>query len=136
MKLTFTLKKAPDFIFGYLTDMNKFVAIHPVISKIEALGDDRFFVHETLRFGFIPYSFSYPVMITSDREGKTITFKATIQKMTQIEMHFSIREENGHSIVDEEISIRTPLPVKGIIRKVFRDQHAQLFKNLENLDGG
>ena len=66
MELTFTLTKPADFIFDYLTDMDKFASIHPVISKIDRLGDNRYLVHETLKIGFIPYSFTYPVAIESD----------------------------------------------------------------------
>ena len=35
MDLLFKLNKPPDLIFDYLTDMQKFVSVHPVISKID-----------------------------------------------------------------------------------------------------
>ena len=34
MKLTFKSEKSVEKIFEYLTDMQKFAAVHPVISKM------------------------------------------------------------------------------------------------------
>jgi len=133
MQLTFAVNKSPDFIFNYLTDMDKFASIHPVINKIDPLGNNNFLVHETLKLGFIPYSFTYPVTIESDEIEKKVVFKAIVQKLTHIEMHFTIRDSGHSSMVEEVISIRTFLPLKGFIRKVFKEQHEQLFRNIERL---
>jgi carbon monoxide dehydrogenase subunit G len=133
MKLSFTLTKSPDFIFAYLTDMDKFAKAHPVISKIDHLGDNHFLVHETLKLGFIPYSFTYPVSVESDATQKTVVIKATVMKMTRIDMNFSIRVEGDTSIVEETIFINSILPIKGLMQKIFREQHEQLFKNIDAL---
>lgn len=63
MELTFKLTKKPKFILGYLTDMQKFTSVHPVISKVERTGNNGYLVHETLKLGFIPYSFTYAITI-------------------------------------------------------------------------
>jgi len=133
MKLTFAVNKSPEFIFDYLTDMDKFVSIHPLISKIENLGNNHYLAHETLKFGFIPYSFTYPVTIEKDEAEKKIVMKAVVQKMTHIEMHFTIRDSGHSSTVEEEISIKSFLPVKGLIQKIFKKQHEQLFYNIDML---
>jgi carbon monoxide dehydrogenase subunit G len=133
MNLSFTLHKSPDFIFDYLTDMDKFASIHPVITKIERTGEHKFLVHETLKLGFIPYSFTYPVTIESNVANKTVTIKATVMKMTHIEMHFSIRREGEHSVVDESITFRSVLPIKAVMEKIFREQHALLFQNMDQV---
>ena len=133
MNLSFTLHKSPDFIFDYLTDMDKFAKVHPVITKIDRLGDNRYLVHETLRLGFIPYSFTYPVTIENNVANKTVTIKATVMKMTHIEMHFSIRREGEHSVVDESITFRSVLPIKAVMEKIFREQHTLLFQNMDRV---
>jgi carbon monoxide dehydrogenase subunit G len=133
MKLTFAVNKSPEFIFDYLTDMDKFVSVHPLISRIENLGDNHFRVHETLKFWFIPYSFTYPVTIQKNVEEKKIVMKAVIQKMTHIEMHFTIRDSGHSSSVEEDISIKTFLPVKGFIWKIFKKQHELMFRNIDKL---
>ena len=131
MILSFTLHKSADFIFDYLTDMDKFASIHPVITKIEKTGENKFLVHETLKLGFIPFSFTYPVTIESDVANKTVSIKATVMKMTHIEMNFSIRQEGGVSIVEEIITFKSILPVKTFMEKIFREQHTLLFQNMD-----
>lgn len=133
MNLSFTLFKSPDFIFEYLTDMDKFASIHPVITKIDRTGVNKFLVHETLKLGFIPYSFTYPVTIESSAANKTVTIKATVMNMTHIEMHFSIRREGEHSVVDESITFKSVLPIKAVMEKIFREQHTLLFQNMGQL---
>jgi carbon monoxide dehydrogenase subunit G len=61
MKLSFKIHNNIDLIFGYLTNMQKFVSVHPVISKIDNTSNKNYLVDETLKFGFIPFSFTYPV---------------------------------------------------------------------------
>lgn len=131
MKLTFTLNKPADFIFDYLTDMDKFASIHPVISKIDRLGDNRYLVHETLKMGFIPYSFTYPVAIESDAANQKVIIRATVMKVTHVIMDYTIREEGEKSIVEENISIKSVLPLKKAMEKIFREQHGMLFRNME-----
>ncbi len=133
MNLSFTSHKSTDFIFDYLTDMDKFASIHPVITKIDRVGDNRYLVHETLKVGFIPFSFSYPVTIESDRTRIAVTIKATVMKLTHIEMNFTIRGEGEHSVVDESISFKSVLPIRGLMEKIFREQHTLLFANMEQL---
>ena len=131
MKLTFKINKNIDLVFEYLTDIQKFVSVHPVISKIENTSDKSYLVHETLKFGFIPFSFTYPVTIENSISDKIVVIRATVFKLTKIEMKFVLKVDNGHTIIDEEIQFKSPLPVKFIMESIFRKQHDQLFKNIE-----
>ena len=131
MKLSFKIHKNIGLVFDYLTDMQKFVSVHPVISKIENTSDKSYLVHETLKFGFIPFSFTYPVTIENSISDKTVVIRATVFKLTKIEMKFVLKADNGHTIIDEEIQFKSPLPVKFIMESIFRKQHDQLFKNIE-----
>jgi len=133
MNLTYTLRKSPDFVFDYLTDMDKFMFIHPLINKIDHLGNGRYLVHETMQMGFIPYSFTYPVTIESDAKEHHVVMKATVMKMTHIEMDYVIRAQGEGSIVEETITFRSILPIKGMMEKLFREQHALLFRNMNNV---
>lgn len=135
MRLSHKINKSPEFIFDYLIDMNKFASIHPVISKIESKGGNQFLVFETLKFGFIPYSFTYPVTIESNKEKNEVQMKAIVMKMHKVGMTFNIRQENNHSIVEEEISFRSPLPIKSMMSRIFKKQHEQFFKNMNELKG-
>jgi carbon monoxide dehydrogenase subunit G len=131
MKLSFKIHKNIDLVFDYLTDMQKFVSVHPVISKIENTSDKSYLVHETLKIGFIPFSFTYPVTIENSISDKIVVIRATVFKLTKIEMKFVLKADNDHTFIDEEIKFKSPLPVKFIMASVFRKQHDQLFKNIE-----
>ena len=125
------MHKDPDIVFDFLTDMQKFVSVHPVISQIDHIGNESYLVHETLKFGVIPFSFTYPVTIEKCALNKTVTIRANVFKLTKIEMKFVLKADNGYTIIDEEILFKSPLPIKFIMEGIFKKQHDQLFKNIE-----
>jgi carbon monoxide dehydrogenase subunit G len=131
MKLKFRLKKTPDFIFDYLTDMQKFVSVHPVIFQIDNTGNESYLVHETLKMGFIPFSFTYPVTIEKNNIEKIVIIRATVMKLTKIEMKFVLKTDNDYTIIEEVINFKSPLPLKFIMQRIFKKHHSQLFKNIE-----
>jgi carbon monoxide dehydrogenase subunit G len=131
MKLSFRINKNIDIVFDYLTDMRKFVSVHPVIFQIDNTGNENYVVHETLKLGFIPFSFSYPVTIEKNVVDKKVTIRATVFKITKIEMKFNLMAEKGFTIIDEEINFKSSLPIKFIMEAIFKTQHNQLFKNIE-----
>jgi hypothetical protein len=111
--------------------MQKYVSVHPVIYKIDNLGNDNYLVHETLKLLFIPISFKYPVTIEKNLAGKSVRMKATVFKWTKIEINFAVKTEGTDTIVDENVKFKSKLPVKFILKRIFRKQHNQLFKNIE-----
>jgi carbon monoxide dehydrogenase subunit G len=131
MKLSFRLKQPIDTVFAHLTDMQQFVLVHPVIYQIDELGENSYLVHERLKLGFIPFSFTYPVTIEKNFLAKKIMMRARVFKLTSIEMKFSLTIEEGFTIVAEEIQFESPFPVKLMMEKIFKTQHEKLFKNLE-----
>ena len=131
MKLSLRIHKNLDFVFDYLTDTQKFVSVHPVISQIDNIGNESYLVHETLKFGFIPFSFTYPVTIRKSTLDKTVTIRATVFKLTKIEMKFILKADNDYTIIDEEILFKSPLPIKFTMEGIFKKEHSQLFKNIE-----
>jgi carbon monoxide dehydrogenase subunit G len=131
MEISFRLKKTTDFIFDYLTDMQKYVSVHPVISQIDNLGNESYLVHETLKLGIIPFSFTYPVTIQKNHITKRIIIRATVMKLTKIEMTFVLKSEKDYTLVEESIIFKSSLPIKSLMQNIFRKQHTQLFKNIE-----
>ncbi len=131
MKLSFRIRRDIDHIFDYLTDMQKFASAHPVITRIAKTADGNYLVHETIKLGFVPFSFTYPVVVKKNATDKTVNFKATVFKFTKIEMKFSLRSGNEDTMIDEEIDFQSPLPVVFILERIFKKQHHQLFKNIE-----
>ncbi len=131
MQLSFRLKKKPEFIFDYLTDMQKFVSIHPVIFQIDKISENNYLVHETLKFMFIPFSFTYPIIIEKNIIDKVIIMHATVFKLTKIEIKFSLKQDNDYTIVGENIQFKSFLPILFMLKSIFKKHHNQLFKNLE-----
>ena len=130
MILEHKIKKPADFVFDYLTDMKKFVLVHPIIYKMEDLGNDNYKVYEKL--GLI--SFTYSATVKGDKANNTVNIKAVVMKMTHIEMNFTIKDENGDSVIHETVSFKSFLPVKGILAAIFKKQHKQLFSNIEKAE--
>ena len=131
MNLHFKIKKTADFIFDYLTDMQKFASVHPVIFQIDKTDNDSYLVYEKLNFCFIPFSFTYPVIIEKNDIDKVVIIYATVMKWTKIVMKFVLITENDKTIIEENIKFKSPLPVKFIMQSIFRKQHGLLFKNIE-----
>jgi carbon monoxide dehydrogenase subunit G len=131
MILNFKVYKPINVIFSYLTDMQKFVSVHPIITKMDDLGNNHYRVYETLKIGFIPISFTYSAKIDSNFEDKTVIIQATVMKFTKINMTFSLKTKAGFSEIEEIIQFTSPFPIKNIMQNIFRKQHTQLFKNIE-----
>jgi carbon monoxide dehydrogenase subunit G len=131
MELTFRVKKTVEYVFDHLTDMQKFVSVHPVITKIEKIGNDSYLVYEMLKIGLIPFAFTYPATIEKNGADKVVIIRATVFKLTKIEMTFILKADNDYTVIEEHIQFKSPLPLKLIMQSVFRKQHHQLFKNIE-----
>lgn len=134
IQLRFSCNKAQKIILAVLSDMQRFAAVHPIIQRIDALGGDQFRVHETVRFGLIPYSFTYRVERTMDPALPSVRMRATIQGMTTLDMEFMVVPNGSGSLITETVEIRSALPIKGYLRRLLREQHTQLFRNIDALD--
>jgi carbon monoxide dehydrogenase subunit G len=133
MNLKFIVNKPISDVITYLTDTNKFVSVHPVITKLEPKGGDDYLVYETLKMGFIPFSFTYPVVIKSDTQKAVVTYSAVVKKTVRIEMHFQLSMSGNQTIIEETTAFKSFLPVKFIMSKIFKKQHSLLFKNIEKM---
>ncbi len=133
MNLKFIVNKPISDVITYLTDTNKFVSVHPVITKLDPKGDDNYLVYETLKMGFIPFSFTYPVVIKSDTQKAVVTYSAVVKKTVRIVMHFQLSMSGNQTIIEEKTTFKSILPVKFIMSKIFKKQHSLLFKNIEKM---
>jgi carbon monoxide dehydrogenase subunit G len=131
LKLSFRVNQSPAFVFEHLSDMQKFVSVHPVITRMDSKGNGHYLVHETLRFLGIPFSFTYPVSIKINNQELLVIMQASVMKLVKIEMRFVVSEDNAFTRVEETIHFNSALPVKLILQGIFKKQHSELFKNLE-----
>lgn len=130
MTLEFNVNKSTGDVFEYLSDMQKFVSVHPIIYKIDQLSPDNYLVSEKLKFLFIPWNFTYIIKLNTNKENKEVIITTTVKKMVDIKMHFVLEEVSGNSFVKETVTFKSFLPVKTIMSKIFSEQHTQLFLNI------
>lgn len=130
LNLSFKVEKPIETVFENLTDMQKFVSFHPVITKIEAISNNNYRVHETLRFGIIPVTFQYLVVINSNLAEKKVKMVATVLKFTKIEINFVLKTVENFTIITESIYFKSPFAVKAIMSQIFKKQHSILFENM------
>lgn len=133
LKLHYSIRKPIDVVFHCLTDMNKFVTVHPVITKVDWVEGNNYLVAESLKIGLIPFSFTYPVTIKIYPDKKLVVMEAFVKGMIKIEMNLLLKKLNGITLVEEKIYFNSRLPVKWILKTIFKKQHARLFKNIEQL---
>ncbi len=131
MILEHKIKQPSPIVFDHLSDMKKFVGVHPIIFKMDHLGGGNYKVYETLKLLGIPCTFTYKATVVGDPQAKTVNIKAVVMKLTHIEMSFVIKTEGEHSHIIETVTFRSPLPIKGILQNIFKTQHKQLFLNIE-----
>jgi carbon monoxide dehydrogenase subunit G len=131
MHLSFRIKKSKDEVFNFLTDMQKFVTVHPVITQIDKIDQGKYLMHETLKIGFIPYSFTYPATIVKDSQQNLVKMTAVVMKLAKIEMQFDLKADGEYTMIEENIHFESFLPIQFIMKSVFKQQHPILFKNIE-----
>jgi carbon monoxide dehydrogenase subunit G len=129
--LTYRIKKPLAHVYKYLSDMEAFVSVHPVISKMEEIKKGHFTVSETLKLGLFPVSFRYRAQVKADFPLRRISFEATVMKFTRISMTFDLSEEKEYCHITENITFKSPLPVKFMMERIFKKQHALLFQGIE-----
>ena len=115
MTLHHKISQPLNLVFDHLTQIDKFVAVHPVISKAETTGVGTYKMFEKLTFGFIPVTFVYLACIDFDKQLNSVTMKAVVMKMVYVEIHFKLTEQGGQTEILEDIQFRTFLPIKFIL---------------------
>ena len=134
IQLQHPVKKPIAVVFQFLTDVQQFVSVHPVIYRMEKTGENQYKVFERLTLGFIPYNFTYTATIENDSTQKTVSMKASVMKVIDIEMRFELSEEKEGTTVNETIHFASFLPIKSLMAKIFSTQHKALFANIEKTE--
>jgi carbon monoxide dehydrogenase subunit G len=124
-------KRDPEHLYACLSDMEKFVAVHPVIRKIENLHPSGFRFYETLRFFYIPFSFQYKVEVLANDKDKSVQMVSNIFGLVDLRLDFIIVPTAEGNHLEEKVYFKAKVPVLGLMKLVFRKQHKKLFQNME-----
>lgn len=132
MHLQFKLNKPIQEVFNCLSTADSFVKVHPLIFDMKPLPNGGYLVHEKLKIGFIKLNFTYPCTIESNPLSNTIKMKAVVKKIVHIQIVFKLSTQNGITVIDENTTFNSMLPVAPIMKSIFKKQHQLLFINIEN----
>jgi carbon monoxide dehydrogenase subunit G len=133
MTILHRVSKSPRLVMDHLSDPQKFITVHPVITRMDLRPDGSYLVYETLKVGFIPVSFTYLATIESNDAIHRVTMRARVMKVTTITMTFDCAAGDESTTVTETVSISSILPVKAIINRIFKSQHIALFENIDKV---
>ncbi len=127
--LRFTSSKSIDEVKAHLLDAAKFVAVHPLIYRMDAIGNQTFRVYEQVKFGFVPYRFTYTAVIK--HEADAVIIEATISRFTKLAMHFTFSSENHRTVINEQLQIESPLPIHRFMQRLILKQHQHMFDTID-----
>ena len=131
MTLQFEVNKPLSVVFDYLTNMQRFVEVHPVIYKIDTLAPHSYQMHETLKLLFLPISFIYPATVSVEKER--VVMQAVVFKIVRIRLQFDLKLSEKGTIIDEMIDFDTFLPIRFFMSIIFKKNHQALFEHIERV---
>jgi len=162
LSLRFSLRASPERVRSFLTDPDAFISVHPIIDRMVSDSAGGYHVYETIPVGPFHWSFRYRAEMAEDPTDGSIRIRATVRRFTRIDMQFRIEPgdstdlsrvgpdhaagpdggcvtdgrggtDGGGCVVTEEIVFNSPLPIGFVMRRVFRRQHDQLFRNMDRV---
>lgn len=131
MELIFQVSADPKRVFDHLSDMELFVGVHPLIERMEPIGENTFRVHERVQLGPIPYRFRYKATVTADANNARVTIVANVMGLTHITMLFKLETISTGTRIVEDLEVRSVLPIEHYMHRLFKEQHSILFRNID-----
>ncbi len=119
-------------MYPFLSDMQRFVEVHPVVYKIDKLKESEYLFYEKIKFGFIPYAFKYKVSLKKRIPDQFVEMESQVQKGVHLTLKFSFKSSGGFTQVEEEVVINSNFLVKIIFQTIITKAHKKLFQNIEN----
>lgn len=129
-KLTFKIDKDIPTTLKYFTEVHKFVSVHPLIYKMTDLNNNNYKVYERVRFGLFYYRFSYYAKI--EQIDNSLRIYASVMGLTKLTMLFNFHIEENKTIIIEELTIQSILPIKKFMTNLITKHHQEMFKNINN----
>jgi carbon monoxide dehydrogenase subunit G len=130
MKLYFKIQKSIEEVYDYLTDMQKFQSIHPIIHRIDALGQEKYLIHERLPLGIFTIPFTYPMTLETNPSENQVKMKATVFGLVKIVLFFTLSTNQNYTFIDEDIKFTSIWPMGFFLKSTFKKHHHRMFKNL------
>lgn len=132
MILNYNISKPAEAIYGTLAQMDKFVGVHPVVYKVDCVGENEYIFYEKINVLFISFDFNYKVNVSALENNKNITMSSVVRKGVLLKLEFMLVPHENYTEVIEKVSIKANVFVRMIFENVLRRVHKKLFLNIEN----
>lgn len=126
MKLQYTLNQPIDTVFECLSNMQKFCDAHPVIYKIDMLGNNEYRFYEKQLF----FTFSYCVSLTETKPVTYVSMYSKVQPGVSLNLYFRLKAEGGITYVEEEVDVKAPIIIKQVFERILKSAHQKMFANI------
>lgn len=118
---------------GMLTDLVAFGQLHPLMERVESLGQGLYRVYEfkPLPLG-LKIRFHYDALVSIETESRSILYQAWPNGM-QIEIRFKLSESTDavSTVVEESVRIQGFFLFIGLLKKAVMESHKTLFANMK-----
>ena len=129
MILQYTLSTPIAKVFECLSDMQKFCNVHPVIFKVDSLGNNQYKFYEKIAF----VTFSYAVSIEKTEPVTLVAMYSKVQPGVYLNLYFRLKEAGGLTYVEEEVKIKAPIIIKQVFEQVLKGAHQKMFAKIGSL---
>lgn len=132
MTLQYKISKPVNVIYDELSNMINFVNVHPVVYKVDRVGENEYTFYEKITVLFIPFRFNYKVNVDALEKNRMITMSSVVRKGVLLKLEFILEPQKNHTEVIERVSIKANVFVRLIFENVLTRVHKKLFFNIEN----
>ena len=119
-----------DNAFKTITNPLKYPEIHPFITRVEKIDENRFECYETTSIFGIPYSFKYVVVINYMNSNKVVML-SEVQKGVWITLSFSTEYFQEEQFLCEEIEIEASYLVQKILSQKLKKAHHMMLHKIK-----
>lgn len=130
MLMQFKINRPLLHVLEHLSIAELIVRTHPIIFAVEHIIDHKYLIKETAPIGPFKRTFSYEAEILSQPERGYVKIIAKINKLVLLNMEFTLSETFGVTHISESVSIKSALPISGLLKKTVEKQHKIWFENI------
>ena len=123
-------------IFPFFNEMDRFIAVHPVIYKSEMIEPGQYRLYEKLDLKLFKVSFSYTVRIEKSVADQQVIMFSEIRKGVELRLKFDFQAKEGTTQIHETVTFNAPAIICPLFLKFLTKQHKLLITNVASTLGG
>lgn len=120
-----------DNQFNEFSNPMSYEIFHPLITRVNQIGDGKYLFHERITIFFIPYRFSYAVNVARLTDCKTVMM-AEVQKGVKLKLTFEKKQTDLTSNLIEKIEVFGPFLIRRLLLYKVCKAHKEMSRNILN----